>query len=199
MERQSPRAEVKGKARAVALFGRKAKSTSTAPSTPLSRSEPAPAPTIDYSDLAQVRNEWAGRLETPDDGMLGWRNGMSLYNQTPVPGQRLNVAEYMTRALAYHLIGPPLLDDGDAVETVRRVLTLVEAIPSDPPWMLQFAPPLSRLALAVCREKGWQATTLGGDGQVTGEILQARHDGPVWMSIQAPGVAQSDAMKHFFQ
>jgi len=156
-----------------------------------------PAP-VNWADVENIRNEWRTQLESADDSMVAWRNGMRMYDDGPVPAQRLNTAEYMTRALGHQLFGRRLLTETDAAETVRRVLTMVELVPSEPIWLLDFAPRLARLALAVAREEGWQPVSLGGDGQVTDQILSADRRGIVWNSVRCPGIADQDVMSHFF-
>lgn len=129
--------------------------------------------------------------------MLGWRNGMRMFEQGVIPAQMLNVAEYMTRGLAYHLF-TPLISDDDAIVTTRRVLTLVERIPAEPDFAAQYGPRLSRLALAIIREKAWQPTSLGGSGTVEAEIVNASQDGLVVYSARSAGVAPENALEHFF-
>lgn len=156
-----------------------------------------PEPTTDRTDVANIRAEWEGQLEGEAAGLQGWQNGMRLFEQGAVPGQRLNVAEYMTRGLAYHLF-QPVISDNDALVTTRRVLTLVDQIPSVPAFAAEFGPRLSRLALAIIREKGWQPSSLGGDGAVSEEILGAREDGLVLYSARCPGVPIENTWTHFF-
>jgi hypothetical protein len=156
-----------------------------------------PAPAVDWSDDGRIRAEWPpGQLEGPAGGRLGWSNGMALYEQGPGSPQLLNVAEYLTRGLAYTYIGKPLMSDDQAAETVRRIFHLIAALPGGGPAVLdQIAARLVRLALAVTRQKGWQPPSLGGDGQITDDLLRA----PVVIdAIGAPGVARNDNLRHFF-
>lgn len=173
------------------LFSRKQPAEKAPASRPVS-------PAVDWSDPQHVIAEWTSQLESPDQARLGWENGMRLYENDPIPGQRLNYAEYMTRGLAYDLFDKPLVPRELAPETVRRILRLIEAVPDEPAWLADFAPRIARLGLAVARKHGWQATALGGDGQVTDEILSADREGFVWSSVRSPGVPVEDTMKHFF-
>ena len=158
-----------------------------------------PQPSTDWTDVANVKAEWQGsNLQTREDGLLGWSNGTRLFAEGPIPPQRLNVAEYITRGLAHHLF-QPILSDADALLACKRVLTLVDQIPSEPAFMAEFGPRLSRLALTIVREQGWQPSELGGDNSVTAEILQARPDGLVVYSALCPGVAPGDVWPNFFQ
>lgn len=188
----------------MALFGKR-KSPSAPMSTAQMRSDSVrlasasslPEPTTDWTDPANVRAEWQGQLEGEDEGLLGWRNGMRLFEGEFPPGQAMNIAEYMTRGLGYHLF-TPVISDADAAITARRILQLVDAVPAEPPFLAEFAPRLSRLALTIIREKGWQATALGGDGSITDEIVGARSDGLVVYSAQCPGVTADATWPHFF-
>jgi hypothetical protein len=160
--------------------------------------EPIRPATVDWSDIENIRAEWK-TLESVDASMLGWRNGMRMYDDGPVPTQRLNVAEYLTRALGHHLFGEYLLTDADAAETVRRVLTMVEMVPSLPAdGQAKFALRLARLALAIVKRESWQPMSLGGDGQVNDQILRSDRHGLVWSSVRCPGISDEDAMRHFF-
>lgn len=155
---------------------------------------------IDWTDINNIRAEWANQLQSPDQGMLGWQNGMMLYDDGPIPAQRLNVAEYMTRALAHSLFEEPLLTDDQAAEAVRRVLTMIEGMWDGAlDWQMEFGPRIARLALAVTRLQGWQPIDLGGDGRVTEEIMSADPEGLVWMSVRCPGVRNPDTMINFFR
>jgi hypothetical protein len=152
----------------------------------------------DWSSSENIRQEWSGHLESPDQALLAWRNGMRLFDEGPIPMQRLNVAEYMTRALAYSLVDRPLLSDDEAIITVRRVLHMIDQVPTDPPWLMEFVPRLARLALAICRENRWQPASLGGDDTISDEILGTARDGAVWNAVQAPGIPHEGLMNHFF-
>ena len=155
-------------------------------------------PTVDWTDLANIRAEW-GFLEPPGQAMEGWSNGMRMSEEEWPPAQNLNIAEYMTRALGHEIVGRPLLDDARTAETCRRVLRKVEEISRDEPdFVFEFAPRISRLALAVTRERGWQPPALGGDGTVSGPIEAADPDWIVWNSVRCPGVTTDAVMTHFF-
>jgi hypothetical protein len=120
-----------------------------------------------------------------------------MFEEGVISGQKLNVAEYITRGLAYHLF-TPILSDRDALDASRRVLALVDQIPAEPAFFAEFGPKLARLALAVIREKGWQPSSLGGDDSVADEILGARQDGLVLYSVRCPGVSTEDTWRNFF-
>jgi hypothetical protein len=73
-----------------------------------------PEPSTDWTDVANVRAEWDDQLEGPDKAELGWHNGTRMYQEGVIPAQKLNVAEYITRGLAYHLF-IPIISDTDAL------------------------------------------------------------------------------------
>jgi len=185
----------------MSLFKRKPSAPSSVPAPPSSRERrwELPDSTVDWSDVENIRKEWDGQLEGVDQGLLGWGNGMHMYDQGPVLGQRMNVAEYMTRALGYDVLDQPILTDEQAAETCRRVLTMIETMPSEPAWPQEFAPRLARLALAVTRKHRWQPTSLGGDGQVTEQILSADRKWIVWNCVRSSGIVEEDAMTHCFR
>jgi hypothetical protein len=169
-----------------------------APVPPGTRIAPTgPAPQVDWSDDERIRAEWPpGQLEGTDGARLGWSNGMALYEQGPAPAQLLNVAEYLTRGLAYTYLGQPLMTDDQAAETVRRILHLISVMPADgPPVLAHIATRLARLALAVTRQKSWQPPSFGGDGRVGEELLRAP---AIVDAVAAPGVARNDNLRHFF-
>lgn len=185
------------------LFGKRREANapggqSGSSSSGLANATGQPEPTEDWTNPQAVRAEWANQLEGEDGGRLGWGNGTRMFEEGVIPGQKLNVAEYITRGLAYHLF-TPILTDEQAQVAARRVLTLVDEIPAEPAFFAEFGPRLSRLALTVIREKGWQPLSLGGDGSVTDEILGARPDGLVVYSARSAGVRADDALSHFFQ
>lgn len=157
-----------------------------------------PEPTQDWRNPQAIRAEWANQLEGQDGGRLGWRNGTRMFEEGVIPGQKLNVAEYITRGLAYHLFNP-ILTDEQAKVAAKRVLIMVDEIPAEPAFFAEFGPRVSRLALAVIREQSWQPQSLGGDGSITNEILSARTDGLVLYSARCPGVPLDQTWSHFFQ
>ena len=167
------------------------------PVSPLASASTLPQPTEDWSELENVRAEWAGQLMSERDGLLGWTNGMRMFDEPHPPAQILNIAEYMTRGLAHQLF-VPLLSDADALRTCRRVLTLVDQVPAEPAFVAEFGPRLARLALTIIRERGWQPMELGGDGSVTDEIASARPDGLVAYAARCPDVEPKDTWTHFF-
>jgi hypothetical protein len=156
-----------------------------------------PEPSVDQSDTAKVRAEWETELQGREQGILGWRNGTRMFGEDPIPAQRVNVAEYLTRGLAYHLFSP-VLSDQDALIAARNVLHLVDRIPAEPAFAVEFGPKLSRLALTIIRENRWQPAELGGDGSVVGEIVDARRDGLVVYSARCPGVPVDRTWQTFF-
>lgn len=157
----------------------------------------SPAPQADWSDDERIRAEWPpGQLEGTAAARLGWSNGMALYERGPAPAELLNVAEYLTRGLAYTYLGHPLITDDQAAETTRRILHLIAALPPDgPPLQTQIAARLARLALAVTRQKSWQPPSLGGTGHLPAELLRSP---AVVDAVAAPGVARNDNLRHFF-
>ncbi|GIE12144.1 hypothetical protein [Paractinoplanes ferrugineus] len=156
-----------------------------------------PAPQADWSDDERIRAEWPpGQLDGTDGARLGWSNGMALYERGPTSAQLLNVAEYLTRGLAYTYLGKPLITDDQAAETVRRILHLIAALPTPgPPIQDVLAARLTRLALAVTRRRSWQPPSLGGDGSVSDDLLRAP---AIVDAVAAPGVARNDNLRHFF-
>lgn len=186
----------------MALFGRRRGVPAQTPtvssgSGAFASASSLPEPSTDWRDPASVRAEWSNQLEGEEQGLLGWRNGMRMFEEGVIPGQTLNVAECMTRGLAYHLF-TPVLSDPDALVASKRVLTLVDRIPAEPAFFAEFGPRLSRLALTIIRENGWQPSSLGGDDSVTTEILNARPDGLVLHSARCPGVPLDEVWSHFF-
>jgi hypothetical protein len=156
----------------------------------------APQPEEDWSDDVRIRAEWTSQLQGVEEGRLGWSNGMRLFEQQPVAAQLLNVAEYLTRGLAYTYLGQPLVTDEQAAETVRRVLRAISDMPPTvPSFQREFAPRLVRLALAVARQQGWQPVSLGGDGQIGEGLLRAD---VVIDAVSVPGVARENYLRHFF-
>ena len=149
-----------------------------------------------WSDVGSVRAEWTG-LEPPEEALLGWHNGMRMFDEDSIPNQRMNAAEYMTRALAYDLGESPLLDEEATLETTRRVLILCDRIPRDFA-SAEFAPRLARLALTVAKLHQWQPASYGGSGLVDAEITGADRDWIVWRSVGVQGVAADESMRRFF-
>lgn len=193
----------------MALFGRRKDAAATAsrqprPSTSATPSAYAsaaslPAPTTDWTDLTHVRAEWSnGNLEAREQALLSWQNGTRMFHEGVIPQQRMNAAQYIAQGLAYHLY-EPILSDADALTAAQQILLLVDRIPPEPEWMAKFGPRLSRLALAVIRERGWQPSALGGDDSIVDEIVNARPDGLVLYSARGPGVAPEDVWRHFFR
>lgn len=154
------------------------------------------SPEVDWSDIESVKAEWTS-LESPEEALLGWRNGMRMFEEDSWPNQRMNVAEYMTRALAYDLGESPLLDEEAALETVRRVLIACDRIPRDF-GLVESAPRLARLALTVAKIHQWQPASLGGSGLVDAEITGADRDWIVWRAVAIPGVPADESMRRFF-
>jgi hypothetical protein len=44
-----------------------------------------PAATANRADVENIRNEWRTQLESVDDSVVAWRNGMRMYDDGPVP------------------------------------------------------------------------------------------------------------------
>lgn len=156
-----------------------------------------PPPNMDWTLRANIVAEWENQLEKPEQAILGWRNGSRLFEEGPIPAQTANVAEYISRGLAYHLFDP-LLSDPDALVAARRILVMVDQVPGQPAFLAQFAPRISRLALCVIRDKGWQPMEYGGNGSVEAEVVNARTDGLVFYSARSPGIPVEDTWRHFF-
>lgn len=186
------------------LFGRRQREASSARPAPtascvgFATAVGQPDPAQDWRNPQAIRAEWANQLEGENGARLGWVNGTRMFEEGVIPGQKLNVAEYITRGLAYHLFNPILTDD-QAKVAAQQVLILIDEIPAEPAFFAELGPRLSRLALTVIREKGWQPHSLGGDGSITEEILGARSEGLVLYSARCPGVSFDQTWSHFFQ
>jgi ABC-type glycerol-3-phosphate transport system substrate-binding protein len=63
-------------------------------------------PDTDWADLEAVLAEWREDPEPPD-----WGRAMEMFEEGPVPAQRLNVAEYLTRRLKLALFDRTALPD----------------------------------------------------------------------------------------
>jgi hypothetical protein len=126
-------------------------------------------PGTDWADPEEVLAEWRNDSEEPN-----WGNAMEMFDQGPIPAQRYNVAEYLTRRLKLALLDrsalPDDLTDELIAEVCRRVLVLLGDVPAEPAWVAEshreFGPRLIRLSLAIMRERGWQSAQYGGNGTV---------------------------------
>lgn len=166
----------------MALFGRRKQVAS----------EPASPATTDWTDLSAVRAEWGGRI-TPEEGLLGWRNGTRLAAEGPVPGQLTNTAEYLTRAFPYRAAEDDLLSDDQLAAAIETVLHLLERAP-----MMfgeyKLRDQLVRLVLTVARQHGWQPRELGGDGRI-----RARFDSPmVYEALRYDPIPRDETVRYFF-
>lgn len=150
--------------------------------------EDAPVPDTDWADPESVLAEWRNDSEAPN-----WGRAMEMFDEGPVQGQRLNVAEYMTRRLKLVLLGSPDMPDDLAAEVCRRILVLLSQPVLD--WQEEFAPRLVRLPLAIMRDKGWQPVEYGGDGTVRADLSAA----PIRASVATTCAPDQDFVGYFFR
>jgi hypothetical protein len=115
------------------------------------------------SSYPAIDDEWPRRSPSDDD-LVGWRNGMRLYEQGPAPMQVVNVAEYLSREVGHDLYTQCRLPDDQIVESLRRMLEMLARTPEEPDFWLDAAQGLVRLCFAVIRRRGWQPRELHGDG-----------------------------------
>lgn len=155
-------------------------------------------------DSETIHREWIDKLGGRDQGMLAWRNGTRMFFEDHPQAQRFNLAEYMTRALAFHLVGEPLLDDDDAVLTAHRMALLLQNLPLAQPgdWSvdpeIEWVTRLARLPLAVIRDRGWQSDELGGNGRADEMLKEIRLDGVFVAAVRPVGVTNDHALRNFF-
>jgi hypothetical protein len=113
-------------------------------------------------------------------------------------GQRLNVAEYLTRRLKLTLFDPSALPNDLTSEVCRRVLVMLTAVPTDPAWIAEthrdFGPRLIRLPLAIMRDRGWQPKQYGGDGTVPVDLDVA----PIMAAVATTHAPDGEYLMHFF-
>ena len=163
-------------------------SQATPPSSPtVERAVDPTVPDVDWRDPQVIRAEW----ET-DSEAGHWGNAMSMFDEGPVMGQRLNVAEYVTRRLKFVLLGRSDLTDELTAEVCRRILVLLSQPVLD--WQEEYAPRLVRLPLAIMRERRWQPPKYGGDGTVAVDLDVPPISNSVATSL-APG---GDYLGYFF-
>lgn len=142
----------------MSIFGRK-KQTPTTSAPPQREPRVLVVPDTDWRDPETILSEWRNQSD-PDN----WGNAMAMFDEGPVPGQRVNVAEYLTRRLKFVLLGQSELPDDLVAEACRRVLVLLSQPVLD--WQEEFVPRIVRLPLAIMRDRGWQPAKYGGDGTV---------------------------------
>jgi hypothetical protein len=146
-------------------------------------------PDTDWANLEAVLAEWREDPEPPD-----WGRAMEMFEEGPVPAQRLNVAEYLTRRLKLALFDRTALPDELTAEVCRRVLVLLANVPSEPAWQRQFVPRLARLPLAIMRDRGWQPVRYGGDGTVEADIDIA----PIEAAVATSKAPDGNYLAYFF-
>lgn len=142
---------------------------------------------IDWADPEAVVAEWRNDSEAPN-----WGRAMEMFDEGPVQGQRLNVAEYMTRRLKLVLLGGSDMPDDLAAEVCRRILVLLSQPVLD--WQEEFVPRLVRLPLAIMRSRGWQPEEYGGDGTVQVDLRAA----PIRASVATTRAPDGDYVAYFF-
>ena len=157
-----------------------------------------PNPTDDWTNLDNnIRAEWATQLEGPEQGRLGWTNGMRMFHEDAIPAQMLSAAEYITLWLGLPPVHPR--SHREAVDASRAVLSLIDRVSAEPAWALPFAPRLARLALAVIRINGWQSAALGGRNRSSRRSSTRGPMGSARCSVRCPGVADVDLWTNFFR
>lgn len=147
----------------------------------------AHAPEVDWRDPQVIRAEWENDSQDDD-----WGNALAMFDDGPVVGQRLNVADYMTRRLKFVLLGRSDLSDEVVAEVCRRILVLLSQPVLD--WQEEFVPRLVRLPLALMRDRGWQSPKYGGDGTVAVD-LDVR---PVANAVATSLAPAGDYLGYFF-
>lgn len=159
-------------------------------------SPPTPAasvPSTDWADPEAVFAEWRNDREEPN-----WGAAWTMYNEGPVPGQRLNVAEYFTRVLKLALFDRTAMPDEQTAEVCRRVLVLLSEVPQAPAWIgethRKFGPRLIRLPLAIMRDRGWQPVQYGGNGRVSVDIDVE----PIIQAVATTIALDGRFLDHFF-
>lgn len=173
----------------VPLFRR---SRSVQPS-PARAVEPPPIPDTDWADPEAVLAEWRNNTEPSD-----WGGAMQMFDEGPIPAQRLNVAEYLTRRLKYYLFDDNEMPDELAAEACRRALVLLSDVPLEPDFIAdshrQFGPKLIRLPLAIMRQHGWQPAEYGGDGTVAVDLKAT----PIREAVATTICPDGDYVRYFF-
>ena len=172
----------------MALFRRNKRPPDNAPAT-----RTIAVPDTDWADQEAVLAEWRHDSEPAD-----WGGAMQLFDNGPVPAQRLNVAEYFTRRLKLALFDPTALPDDLTAEVCRRVLVLLSSVPSEPAWIAkshaEFGPRLTRLPLSIMRARGWQPVQYGGNGAVSVDLTPA----PIVAAVATTRATDGRYMEHFF-
>lgn len=176
---------------------RRSKPQTTSSATTGGRTATTPPPRVvpdtDWADPETVLAEWRNDSEPPN-----WGRAMEMFDEGPVPAQRLNVAEYFTRRLKTVLFDEDALPDDLTAEVCRRVLVLLRDMPTEPAWIAdshrEFGPRLIRLPLAIMRDRGWQPPVYGGDGTVQVDLDAETIRGAVATTCAPDG----DHLRYFF-
>jgi len=154
---------------------------------------PLTIPDTDWADPETVFAEWRN-----DSEPANWGAAMEMFDEGPVPGQRLNVAEYFTRRLKVVLFDDTELPNELTAEVCRRVLVLMSEVPREPAWIAdshrEFGPRIIRLPLAIMRQRGWQSPTYGGDGTVSVDLEAP----PIREAVATTRCPDGDYLRYFF-
>jgi hypothetical protein len=164
-------------------------------SRPGSRVEPQQQPAVtDWSDIKNVLAKWTAEPFDRDADALGFQNGMRLADQGPVPGQRFNCAEYMSRGLKHSLRGEDLFQSELIAESLPKCLLLLDGAPTLGGFMDEYRLTIVRLVLTIMRQRGWQTVELAGDGTVNLNL----DIGLVREALRYDPIEPLNIVKHFF-
>ncbi len=122
--------------------------------------------------LDDVRREWPLDGADPDADVRAWRRGTELYEDDDRYDALLRAGDLMAQAVRHHLHAQDVLRDDDLAVTLHSLLFAATTPPpaGGPP--AAEALRLSRLALAVVKQHGWQPVALGGNGHIAPELFE---------------------------
>ena len=155
----------------------------------------SPPPPLLTADPEAVVSEW--RTES---GEPNWGAAWEMFDEGPIPAQRLNVAIYFASRLKCALLGTEggPVDDDQTAEVCRRVLVLLRDVPREPAWIaeshLTEGAKVIRLALAVMRANSWQPPAYGGNGRVAIDLEAT----PYREAVATKCAPSEDYLRYFF-
>jgi hypothetical protein len=142
-----------------------------------------------------IASEWP--MNDPREALPRWSEGkarLAAADQSDIEALSAS-ARLLCEALKHCLVGRPVLNDDDIVDTAGMVLFAVVTVPDDRSWGGENER-MARLALGVARRLGVQPEELGGNGELSPLFADSRNRMRMAMSV-APGPWSCDLSRWF--
>jgi hypothetical protein len=151
----------------------------------------------DWSDIANIRNEWPQSQLDVDTDLGKWREGIALYENDDYLSM-MKCANLLSSALAHSLYGDGIVQGDDFPDTIFKALYASLEPPPDGRSFPDGPQRCARLALTLVRENGWSPASMGGSGLFDKLIMDKGNYMLLMMAVSPGGRPFEGDLKAFF-